>query len=91
MNKFAILSLIVIFILLIVLKVNFFWFAILAIAAAYFVRQHLRNTKQQETDEESLKEVEELEKSSPKMTVNEEKAEFEKLDKEIGYDTSSNK
>lgn len=69
MNKFAILSLVLLFIVLIFLKVNFFWLAILAIAAAYFVRRHLQSTKQ--SNEDVLKEAEELEKSSHKMTAKE--------------------
>lgn len=57
MNKYAIISLIILFIVLIILKVNFFWLAILAIAAAYFVRQHLQSVKQENNNEEDLKET----------------------------------
>ena len=75
MNKFAIISLVLIFIVLIVLKVNFFWLAILAIAAAYFVRRHLQSTNQEQTKDNILKEAGELEKPSPKLSTKEEKSE----------------
>lgn len=78
MNKFAILSLVIIFILLILLKVNFFWLALLAVAAAYFVRRHLQNSKQEQINKEVLKEAEDLEKSSPQISSQKEKTRLDK-------------
>ncbi len=75
MNKFAIISLVLIFVVLIILKVNFFWLAVLAVAAAYFVRKHLQKVNQGQGNEEVLNEAKELEKSSHKITSKEEKAE----------------
>lgn len=75
MNKYATISLVLIFIVLIILKVNFFWLAILAVAAAYFVRRNLQSTKQ--NNEEILKETAELEKSSLKLSTKEEKEELD--------------
>ncbi|NPD45249.1 hypothetical protein [Lentimicrobium sp. S6] len=68
MNKYAIISLVVIFIVLIILKVNFFWLAVLAVAAAYFVRKHLQSVKQENTNEEIHKEVDKLD--MPKEKTN---------------------
>lgn len=88
MNKFAIISLVLIFVVLIILKVNFFWLAVLAVAAAYFVRKHLQKINQDQDYEEVLKESKKLEEPSHKLTSKEEKVEWNKIDREIGYESS---
>ncbi|NPD85428.1 hypothetical protein HNS38_11690 [Lentimicrobium sp. L6] len=72
MNKYAIISLVVIFIVLIILKVNFFWLAVLAIAAAYFVRKHLQSVKQENTNEEVHKKADKLDIPNNKISSKEE-------------------